>query len=90
MNVNLLPWAMFWGVLAIVVLCLIVYRRAIASREDDSIHLEGSMPAEQVALAHKLALVDRWGKSITVLVVLYGLALAGFYFYQIWTTVPSY
>lgn len=90
MNVNLLPYAVFWGVLAIVVVVLIIYRKSISGREDDSIHLEGSMPMQQVALAHRLAAVDRWGKTLTVLVIVYGLALAGIYMYQVWNTVPTY
>ena len=47
MNVNLLPFAMFWGVLALVVVCLIFYRRAVTSREDDSIHLEGGIASDR-------------------------------------------
>ena len=89
-NIHLLPYAVSWGVLAIVVLTLILYRRSITSHEDDSIHLEGSGPAEQVALAHRLNVVDRWGKALTVLTVVFGLVLAGIYMYQVWTNVPSY
>jgi len=90
MNINLLPYAVFWGVLALVVVFLIIYRKAVTSREDDSIHLEGSIPSEQVALGHRVAIIDRWGKTLTVIVVVYGIALAAIYMYQIWNTVPSY
>ena len=90
MNINLLPYAVFWGVLAIVVVFLIIYRKSVSNREDDSIHLEGSVPSEQIALAHRLALIDRWGKTLTVIVAVYGVALAAIYLYQIWNTVPSY
>jgi hypothetical protein len=37
-----------------------------------------------------LALIDRWGKSLTVVVALYGVALLALYFYQVWTNVPTY
>jgi len=90
MNVNLLPYALFWGLLALVVVFLIVYRRTVTSREDDSIHLEGGIATEQVTLAHRLGLIDRWGKTLTVIVVVYGLALAAIYLYQVWNTVPTY
>ena len=90
MNINLLPYALFWGVMAIAVLGLLLYRRSISSHEDDSLHLEGGGAGQQIALAHRLAVVDRWGKVSTVVVVLYGLALAAIYVYQLWTTVPSY
>lgn len=89
-SINLLPYAVFWGVLAIVVVFLIIYRKAVTSREDDSIHLEGGMPSEQVALSHRVAVIDRWGKTLTVIAVVYGLALAGIYMYQVWTNVPTY
>lgn len=90
MNFNLLPYAIFWAVLALVVLTLIVYRKSVSSREDDSIHLEGTMPAEQVALAHRLALIDRWGKSLTVVVAVLGVVLGAIYMYQVWNNVPTY
>ncbi|MFN7992911.1 MAG: hypothetical protein U0Q18_04895 [Bryobacteraceae bacterium] len=90
MNFNILPYAISWGVLAIAVVVLIIYRKSVSSQEDDSLHLEGNAPTEQVALAHRLAMIDRWGKAITALAILYGLALAALYVYQIWTTVPTY
>lgn len=90
MNVNLLPYAVFWGVLAIAVVFLIIYRKSVSSQEDDSIHLEGGAPAEQMALAHRLELIDRWGKTLTVIVAVYGIALAAIYMYQVWNNVPTY
>ncbi|HTT60475.1 MAG TPA: hypothetical protein VMG35_01490 [Bryobacteraceae bacterium] len=90
MNINLLPYAIFWGVLAIVVLFLIIYRKSVSAREDDSIHLEGGMPSEQVALAHKLGVIDRWGKLLTVIVAIFGVALAAIYLYQTWNNIPTY
>lgn len=90
MNVNLLPYAVFWGVLAIAVVFLIIYRKSVSSHEDDSIHLEGSMPTEQVALAHRLESIDRWGKTLTIFVAVYGVALAAIYLYQVWNAVPTY
>jgi heme/copper-type cytochrome/quinol oxidase subunit 2 len=90
MNINLLPYAIFWGVLAIVVVFLIIYRKSVSSHEDDSLHLEGGAPSQQMALAHRLELIDRWGKTLTIVVALYGVALAAIYLYQIWNTVPTY
>ena len=65
-------------------------RRSVASHEDDSIHLEGSVSAEQAVLVHKLALIDRWSKALTAIAVLCGLLIAGVYLYQVWNTVPTY
>jgi hypothetical protein len=44
------------------------------------------MVAQQAVLAQKLTVVDRWGKAVTVLTLLYGLFLAGLYVYQFWTS----
>jgi hypothetical protein len=90
MNINLLPYAIFWGVLAIAVVTLIIYRKSVTSHEDDSIHLEGGAPAQQATLAHRVELIDRWGKTLTVVVAVYGLALAAIYLYQVWNNVPKY
>jgi hypothetical protein len=90
MNINLLPYAVFWGVLAMVVVFLIFYRKSVSSREDDSLHLEGSGSMQQVAMAHRLSLIDHWGKTLTVIAVVYGVGLAAFYFYQVWNNVPTY
>jgi hypothetical protein len=90
MNINLLPYAVFWGVLALVVVFLIFYRKSISSHEDDSIHLEGGMVAQQLTLGHRLNVIDRWGKTLTVIAIVFGLGLAALYLYQIWNTVPTY
>jgi len=90
MHINLLWWAVSWAILVLVILSLVLYRRSVSSREDDSIHLEGNVPTEQVALDHRLATIDRWGKTLTVITVAYGLVLAGIYCYQVWTAVPTY
>jgi hypothetical protein len=90
MNINLLPFAVFWGVLAIAVVFLIFYRKSVASHEDDSLHLEGGASLQQMSMAHRLGLIDRWGKTLTILVAVYGIALAALYLYQVWNNVPTY
>lgn len=81
---NLLPFVVVWVVLFIVVIVLIFYRRSIAVQEDDSLHvLEGEQKQveEQFKVAKKLEVVDKWGKILTVVTVLYGLILLGVYAY---------
>jgi hypothetical protein len=90
MNINLLPYAAFWGVLAIVVVFLIFYRKSVSSHEDDSLHLEGSGSMQQMSMAHRLTLIDRWGKTLTIIAVVYGVGLAAIYLYQVWNNVPTY
>lgn len=83
---NLLPFAIAWGVLAVIVLSLALMRRSIASQEDDTIHLGASGAAidQQVSVAKKLESIDRWGKILTVVLAVSGVALAILYGMQIW------
>ncbi|MEK7408343.1 MAG: hypothetical protein AAB225_25000 [Acidobacteriota bacterium] len=84
---NLTPHLVSWGVLAVVLLVLISYRSRLAGHEDDTIHVldgDAGMVTEQVALAKKLTVVERWGKILTVVVVIYGLAIAGLYCWNLW------
>jgi hypothetical protein len=88
MKINLVPYAFSWGVLAITVVVLALYRRAVASQEDNSLHLEAEISGNQ--LANKLEIVDKWGRGLTVTALLWGLALSAMYLYQVWITVPAY
>jgi len=83
---NLLPFAIAWGVLAVIVLSLALMRRNISSHEDDTIHLSASGAAidQQVSMAKKLESIDRWGKILTVVLAVSGIALAILYGMQLW------
>jgi len=83
----LIPWAISWAVLAALVLTLAIYRSILASKDDETVHisdLEAPLIAQQTAIAARLTMIDRVGKSLTVVVLLYGLALAGIWVYQVW------
>jgi hypothetical protein len=93
-NLDLSPLFVVWGLLAIAVLVLLGMRKSTASHEDDSIHvLGGDLAPQQVALAHKLEVIDKWGKTLTVVTVAFGLLLAAFFVIQQWVqathTVPT-
>ena len=94
MNFNLLPFAVLWMALALVVIGLIAYRKWIAKDEDDSLHIADSemgMVSRQVVVANKLEVVDRWGKALTVVALVYGLAVAAIYLLQNWrASLSSY
>jgi hypothetical protein len=84
---NLFPYIIVWAVLAAVVLGLYIYRRSIARQEDETLHVldsEVAQISQQAVVARKLEVVDRWGKTFTVLVLLYSLVLAAVYFYGVW------
>lgn len=82
---NVYIWS--WVALAIVVLILAVYRIAVASHEDETLHLhqnEGALIAAQQKLSRKVTAADRWGMLLTIVLALYGLVLLGNYLYHIW------
>lgn len=79
---NLLPFAVIWAGLVLAMIAMIVYRRRIARAEEPSLHvLQVGALSQQVSVGQKLEQIDRWGKLLTVVVVVYGLALVGVYMY---------
>jgi hypothetical protein len=85
---NLMPLVILWMVLALAVLALLVWRKAVARNEDDNLHVLDGAAAQtssvQAAVAEKLELIDKWGKIVTIVTVVYGVALGGLYVYQSW------
>lgn len=84
---NLLPYAIAWAVLGLIVLALAVARKNVSAHEDDSIHLGGDAAVaatDQVATAKKLDAIDKWGKILTVVLTVTGLILAVMYGLQVW------
>jgi hypothetical protein len=80
-------YAAVWGVLALVLITLAIYRKLKSREEDDSLHVSGgtwNMVAKQETMARSLAQIDRWGLVLTVVTVVYGLGLAGYYIFNIW------
>ncbi len=76
-----------WAVLALIVLALAIYRKVLSNKEDDTMHLSDAatgIVSQQAQLATKLEAVDKWGKLLTIVVAVYGLALAGLFLYQGW------
>lgn len=91
MTTNYLPFLILWGLMAASVLVLIVWRKTVQRGEDDSLHVlePASVAAHQSEVAHKLEQIDKWGKMLTVLTVLFGAAIAGFYLYQMWVATST-
>lgn len=87
LKVDLLPYAIAWGVLGLVVLVLALIRRKIADKEDDTLKLSEGVAAHivrQEQLARKLAKIELWGKSVTLVLVVTGVALGLLYGWQMW------
>ena len=74
-----------WGVVTAVLICVLIYRSALSTREGDQIFLdasENSMANEQRAIVARL---ERLSAPITLLMVASGallLAIAGMWLYQ--------
>lgn len=82
------PHIAVWGVLTTVVVILAIYRRRLDLRVDETLHVldsEASAIPAQIEVAKKLAVVDRWGKILTVVAVLYLLGIAAAYIYSSFT-----
>ena len=86
MNMNLTPFVVLAAVMVLAVVVLIVWRQAIARREDDTLHvLHGATAVpEQVSVAHKLDAIDKWGKMLTVVTVVYCAIIGALVMYQQW------
>src|SRR5581483_12317044 len=85
MSTYFTPFAVLWAMIALTVLGLLVYRRMVASHDDETLHLSGADTAiQQSVIAHKLEVIDKWGKLLTAIAVVYGLILAGLYTYYTW------
>ena len=90
MNVTLFPLLVLWGVFAAGVLALIVWRKAVGRSEDDTLHvLHAEALPRQAAVAHKLEVIDRWGKMLTIITVVYGILLGAFFMYQTWVQTST-
>ena len=77
-----------WMVLGIATLVLAVYRWVLTAHyENDVVHLgpgeEKEIP-RQASLARRMSTIDRWGKTMTIITAVIGLALASAYLYQAW------
>jgi hypothetical protein len=70
--------------LAVSVLALFVWRKAVSRNEDDNIHvLHGTtVLAQQENVSHKLDVIDRWGKIATLITVVLGVLLGAAYLWQ--------
>jgi hypothetical protein len=74
-----------WGVITAVLICVLIYRSTLATREEDQIFLDAagqSMAAEQRAIVSRIESLSR---PITTLVVLSGgllAVIAGIWLYR--------
>jgi len=84
---NLIPYVVMWAALALVVLAMGLIRNLGAMHEDDNIHVsagEAGLIPKQVSFFRRIEILERWGKTLTVIVLASGVALAVLYLAQAW------
>jgi hypothetical protein len=79
MPFNPIPYLAIWSVFALAILVLLVVRKVVAAKEDDQLHVLHGTTSQQSAVASKLDVIDRWGKILTVIVVVFGLVIGAVY-----------
>jgi hypothetical protein len=86
MHIDLMPFVIVGGVLILSVVAMIVWRKTIAAREDDTIHVleDAALVPQQVSVAHRLEIIDKWGKLLTAVTIAYVLAIGALFLYQQW------
>lgn len=90
MNVNLMPYFVLWVALAAVVIGMIIWRKTVSSHEDEALHvLDAGALNQQVSVGHKLETIDKWGKILTAIAVIFGLILGAIYMYQSWVAMSK-
>ena len=85
---NLIPYIAIWAVFGLAVLALALYRKVLTFHGDDEfVHLadgEQRLIPQQVALGHRLDVVDHWGKLLTIFTVVFGLVIVAIFLYEAW------
>ena len=94
MNIDFRLLIILWSLMAASVLVLLVWRKMVSRHEDDQLHvLNAAVVANQAEVAHKLEVIDRWGKIVTAVTVAFGVLIACLFVYQTWvltsTTIPG-
>lgn len=89
---NFFPLFLIWVVITVIVLVLALYRKILADRDVPFLHVldnDAGMVPQQAGAAKKLDKIDRWGKILTIVAVVYGLVLAGVYVYRAWQSTSG-
>jgi hypothetical protein len=92
-ELKFLPYTIAWALLLVVVVILAIVRSKIAGQGDDTLKLsDGEVGAIsiQVQVAKKLSTVETVGKSLTVLLVVSGLILAGLYGWTLFNSTEMF
>ncbi len=92
MPANIIPLAISWGILTLVVVALALYKKSLDGHITESIHFNAAEDAtvrQQVVETHRSEVLERWGKGLTAVVVLYGLVIVGVLVYHQWNSAST-
>jgi hypothetical protein len=75
-----------WAALAVVVLGMAAYRYLLVRQEDSTLDImeNNTVAAHQSRAFRRANAVEHWGKILTLVLILYGLTLAGAYVMHLW------
>lgn len=78
---------LIWIVLVVVVIVLAIARKIVSRGEDDVIHLrdsEAGLVPKQALVSRLLDRIDRWEKTLTIFMLIYGAVLLAGFLYRAW------
>jgi hypothetical protein len=92
MLLDLRPFLTLWLIVIAAVIVVSFWRRSVAVKEDPALHLgtaHAGTAGQQVALAKKLAQIDKWVKVLSVTAIVLGVLLGAAYLYKGWVLGPG-
>ena len=92
MHLDLRPFLVLWAIVIAALVVVAFWRRSVAVQEDPALHLgaaHAGTAAERVAVAKKLAQIDKWMKLLSVVAVVFGLLRGAAALYKAWVLGPS-
>jgi len=84
MNINLTPFVFLGALLLISVAAMVIWRKVVAQTEDDHLHVLDAKPhmAEQMTVVQKLEFIDKWGKLLTIITVVYLILVSALFIWK--------
>lgn len=86
MSINLTPFLILGALLTLSVIAMIIWRQVVARTEDDCLHVlsDSSAVPHQLEVDTKLNMIDKWGKLLTIVTVIYLIVVGSLFVYQQW------
>ena len=87
MDTSLMWLIVSWLALAATLIGLMIYRKHASRNEDDFLHVSHATASTlntQAATAHQMDVLDRWVSILMITVLVYGLGIGAWFFYQVW------